>query len=266
MKRFALFSVGAFCALCTLLATLAMDTPLFAATRLSPEEARRVGQRVWQNECAGTVEGLVSWNKGEAFPSLGIGHFIWYSEGRRGPFEESFPRLAALLRERGVPTPEWIHGAAPWKTAAEMNRDSARVKELRALLSGPKALEVQAEFLIARLDAALPKMLKAAPVSSRDRIRKQFARLVATPEGSFALIDYVNFKGEGVSPEERYKGEGWGLLQVLEGMKGTKEGGDAVREFSDSARRVLARRVKNSPPERGEQRWLPGWQNRVGRY
>ncbi len=23
-------------------------------------------------------KGLVSWNRGEAFPSLGIGHFIWF--------------------------------------------------------------------------------------------------------------------------------------------------------------------------------------------
>ena len=32
------------------------------------------------------------------------------------------------------------------------------------------------------------------------------------------LIDYVNFKGEGVLETERYRGRGWGLLQVLEGM------------------------------------------------
>ena len=29
------------------------------------------------------------------------------------------------------------------------------------------------------------------------------------------MIDYVNFKGDGLKPTERYKGEGWGLLQVL---------------------------------------------------
>ena len=42
---------------------------------------QELGQRIWKNECAGSVQGLVSWNEGEAFPSLGIGHFIWYPAG-----------------------------------------------------------------------------------------------------------------------------------------------------------------------------------------
>ena len=245
------------------LLTLLLMSATIHAANLTPAEAQRIGRMVWKNECAGTVEGLVSWNKGEAFPSLGIGHFIWYPANKRGPFDESFPRLIALLGERGIKAPAWARGPAPWQTSVEMNRDTARVKELRTLLSTPKAIEVQTEFLIQRLEAALPKMLEAAPASARSRVRKNFERLSATPAGAFALIDYVNFKGEGILPTERYKGEGWGLLQVLEGMRG---GGDAVREFSDSAKRVLAQRVKNSPPERGENRWLPGWQARVGRY
>jgi hypothetical protein len=78
------------------------------------------------------------------------------------------------------------------------------------------------------------------------------------------LIDYVNFKGEGTNPAERYKGEGWGLLQVLAGMQGT--GAGAPKEFGTSAAAVLTRRVQNSPPARNEQRWLPGWKNRVRAY
>ena len=84
-----------------------------------------------------------------------------------------------------------------------------------------------------------------------------------TRNGTFALIDYVNFKGEGTNPKERYKGEGWGLLQVLDGMSGKAS---AEREFSESAARVLARRVRNSPPVRKESRWLPGWTARVNAY
>ena len=38
---------------------------------------------------------------------------------------------------------------------------------------------------------------------------------------------------------ERYRGRGWGLLQVLEGMSGSGEGGAATREFADSAAAVL---------------------------
>jgi hypothetical protein len=80
------------------------------------------------------------------------------------------------------------------------------------------------------------------------------------------LADYVNFKGEGVLHTERYRGEGWGLLQVLEQMHGTESGAAAAREFANSAAAILRRRVQNSPPERHEARWLPGWLNRVHSY
>ena len=77
-------------------------------------------------------------------------------------------------------------------------------------------------------------------------------------------MDYVNFKGEGTNPSERYKGEGWGLLQVLGGMHGSGPG--AAHEFGVSAAEVLTRRVRNSPPERKEERWLEGWKSRVRAY
>ena len=232
-----------------------------AALELSPGEAARVGHKVWINECAGTVEGLVSWNSGESFPSLGIGHFIWYPKGKTGPFEESFPELVALLRARGVEVPGWVKGAAPWQTGVEMRRDTAKVRQLRALLAG--SIGVQTEFLIRRMEAALPKMLALTASSHRDKVRGRFEKLARTPAGAFALVDYVNFKGEGVLETERYKGQGWGMLQVLEEMRGS---GEPVRDFSEAAKRVLARRVENSPPSRHEAQWLPGWQARVGRY
>ncbi|MBX9724225.1 MAG: hypothetical protein K2X81_22645, partial [Candidatus Obscuribacterales bacterium] len=47
---------------------------------LSEKEAAAVGQKIWRNECSGSIDGLTSWNAGEEFPSLGIGHFIWYTE------------------------------------------------------------------------------------------------------------------------------------------------------------------------------------------
>jgi hypothetical protein len=74
----------------------------------------------------------------------------------------------------------------------------------------------------------------------------------------------VNFKGEGTKASERYRGEGWGLLQVLAGMRGS--GAGAAREFGESAAAVLSRRVRNAPPERKEERWLVGWKSRVGAY
>lgn len=231
------------------------------AIEIASADATRIGRKVWQNECSGTVEGLVSWNEGEAFPSLGIGHFIWYPAGKPGPFEESFPKLVALLAEHGNKVPDWLHHAAPWQTRVEMQRDSKRVAELRSLLAA--TIGIQTELLIQRLRSALPKMLAAAPAAERDTLRIRFDKVGATPAGAFALIDYVNFKGEGVLPTERYHNEGWGLLQVLQEMQG---GGNSVRSFADSAKRVLSRRVHNSPLARHEAQWLEGWQARVERY
>ena len=234
-----------------------------SALALSDAELDRIGRRVWQNECGGTREGLTSWNSGENFASLGIGHFIWYPKGLNGPFEESFPKLVKSLNSAGVKTPGWLDGACPWSTRAAFQADaqSPRMKELRDLLAS--TIRLQSHFLAERMKAALPKMISAAPSSDREKVRTNFNRLAETGAGTYALIDYVNFKGEGTNPKERYHGEGWGLLQVLAAMPAE---GSATAGFSRAAATVLERRVKNSPPERGESRWLPGWKNRVRGY
>jgi hypothetical protein len=237
-----------------------------ADSRLTESELASIGKRVWQNECAGTIEGLTSWNSGENFASLGIGHFIWYPRGVSGPFEESFPELVSFLEERGVTLPDWLNSRTdcPWPNRETFmaKLQSARMQRLRALLA--RTVSHQAAFLARRSAEALPKMLRVAAPSDRANVEKQYRRLASTAQGTFALIDYVNFKGEGVLESERYKGDGWGLLQVLAGMDGSGTGAPA--EFAASARRVLARRVRNSPPERRELRWLPGWLNRVASY
>ena len=60
---------------------------------ISKEELNRVAKKIFQNEAAGKKNDLVVWNSGENFPSLGIGHFIWYKKNEKGKFEESFPPL-----------------------------------------------------------------------------------------------------------------------------------------------------------------------------
>lgn len=231
---------------------------------LSDRELDSIGRRVWQNECAGTRDGLTSWNAGENFASLGIGHFIWYPQGVRGPFEESFPKLVRFLAAQGVTVPAGLDGACPWATRAEFQAafQGAKMKALREMLA--RTVQLQARFLAQRMEEALPQMLRAAPATEQAKVRAQFQRLAATGAGTFALIDYVNFKGEGTKASERYAGEGWGLLQVLAGMRGT--GAGAAREFGESAAAALTRRVRNAPPERHEERWLPGWKSRVRAY
>jgi len=223
----------------------------------------RVAQLVFHNECAGRIACLTSWNKGEEFASLGIGHFIWYPAGKRGPFEESFPGLARFLKANGQPVKDWMLGSCPWssRTSFLAERDGARLTELRKLLANTVAL--QARYSALRLEAALPKMLAAAPTDKRKKVEANFNRVAAEPLGYYALMDYVNFKGEGTNPSERYKGAGWGLLQVLSNMDST---GPALPAFVHSADEVLTRRVKNAPAARNEGKWLPGWRNRLKTY
>ncbi len=248
--------------------SLSLLHPCFAELKLhlSEKEAAVVGQKIWRNECSGSIEGLTSWNAGEEFPSLGIGHFIWYTDSFRGPFEESFPKMLSFLQEHNAKIPAWLSPTmhCPWKSREEFlnQQKSPQMLELRQLLSS--TVPLQTEFIVQRMQDALPKMLEKAPESSRAKVQKQFDRVLsAGSAGAFALIDYVNFKGEGINDKERYKGEGWGLLQVLQGMSETDA---AVKAFSDSAIKALTLRVQNSPPERHESRWLPGWTRRVKDY
>jgi hypothetical protein len=231
---------------------------------LSAAEARAIGHKIWQNECGGTVSGLTSWNAGENFASVGIGHFIWYPEGVRGLFDESFPKLVTFLQRRGTRTLPFLFGPCPWHSRGEFlsAQQSSQMKQLRDLLAG--SVDAQTQFLINRLEEGLPKILAEADAGARDRIRTNFQRLARSSAGSYALIDYVNFKGEGTLATERYAGQGWGLLQVLQKMP--DRSGDAADQFSQAAAQVLEQRVKNAPPARHEDRWLSGWLRRVNGY
>jgi hypothetical protein len=251
-----------------LLSIFCLGLPSAHSIELTPAEADRIGQLLWKNECGGTVEGLTSWNKGEEFASLGIGHFIWYPANYKGPFEESFPKLLTFIRQSGAKVPEWLLNTphCPWKTRTEFlaAQDSEKMTSLRIFLRD--TVGIQARFAALRLKNALPTMLASLPAGERPAIQRQFDRVAAHPHGAYVLVDYVNFKGEGVKSTERYQGKGWGLLQVLQEMKGTEPGAPALDEFSAAATRVLERRVALSPPERGEKRWMPGWANRCKSY
>lgn len=251
------------------LACIAPGAQILAVVALSHDDALRIGKKIWQNECNGTIAGLTSWNEGENFASLGIGHFIWYPKNQRGPFEESFPKLVSFIASRGAELPALLlridETPCPWNSRAEFlhAQHTPAMNQLRQFLAN--TVDFQAQFLIARLQNALPKMLAEAAPSDRANVQQQFERMASTQEGCFALADYVNFKGEGVLHTERYQGQGWGLLQVLESMHGI-EPATAVNEFSRSAKTVLKRRVQNAPPQRHESRWLSGWIQRVTSY
>jgi len=246
----------------------APDPPPRAQGRiqLTANQKIAIGRKIWQNECAGTVNGLTTWNQGEEFPSLGIGHFIWYPAGFKGRFRESWPQFVAFAKAKGTPPPDFTHGHCPWQSKAAFERDfnGERLTELRRWLM--TTISLQTDFIIERSLASLPKVLEAAPASERARIEANYHKVATTPQGVYALIDYVNFKGDGTLESERYQGQGWGLMQVLGHMKDVPEGPAAATEFGASAIRMLERRIDNSPKERGEERWRNGWRNRCLTY
>ena len=227
-----------------------------------------VGKKVWVNECDGKVVGLTSWNGGEAFPSLGIGHFIWYPSGHRGPYEESFPLLIAYLKERGVELPKWLSplGPCPWPNRQAFMADfnGPRLSGLRTFLASTVA--EQSDFLFERLRLSEAQLGDGLDPQDAARLTRNFQLLSDSTAGTYALVDYVNFKGEGTKPSERYQGKGWGLRQVLLAMRVPDGKADAPGKFATAAARVLIQRVKLSPPERNERQYLPGWLNRTASY
>src|SRR5205823_13564649 len=159
---------------------------ILAAVALSHGDTLRIGKKIWQNECNGTIAGLTSWNEGENFASLGIGHFIWYPRGQRGPFEESFPKLVSFIASHGAKLPTLLlpigEQPCPWNSRAEFLRaqHTPQMKQLRQFLAD--TIDFQAEFLIARLEGALPKMLDEAAPVDRANVQQQFEHLARTPQ------------------------------------------------------------------------------------
>ena len=164
-----------------------------AASQLSAAQKSAIGRKIWQNECGGTVPGLTSWNAGEEFPSLGIGHFIWYPAGVKGRFKESWPQFVAFAKQQGItPPPVALELASPWRTKAEFQKDfnQPRLTTLRQWLAD--TVGVQTDFIIARSRVALPTMLATAPIGERSRIEANYRKVGTSPNGTYALIDYVN--------------------------------------------------------------------------
>ncbi|MFT4887869.1 MAG: hypothetical protein ACJA2D_000101 [Pseudohongiellaceae bacterium] len=235
--------------------------------RLSSADSQWLGQQIYQNECNSNYPCLTSWNQGEDFPSLGIGHFIWFQADQIEPFEETFPALLDYLRSQNRTLPTWITdmpvAESPWldrdEFLAELN--SAKMTELREFLYDTR--EQQSSFIAKRLVETLPQLLKSTSDESRLTVESNFYGVAhaSPPYGLYALIDYVHFKGSGIDENERYQGVGWGLQQVLLQMDNSD-----LYAFVEAAQVVLTRRVQNSPVQRNEGRWLLGWKNRLQTY
>lgn len=232
--------------------------------KISEQQAKSIGDKIWLNEGAGKLDNLIVWNEGEDFPSLGIGHFIWYPRNVEPTFTESFPNLlSTIAKTREIP--DWLrkNKYPPWQSRKEFisKKYNTETVELRTFLQ--KTIVEQTQFITNRLEAALPKIINEIKDPFRKRhVRRNFYRVAEQENGVYTLVDYVNFKGEGTASRERYNNLGWGLAQVLERMSGKST--NPLAEFVTSADEILTRRVQNAP--RDERKWLPGWRKRLQTY
>jgi hypothetical protein len=239
------------------------------SAELSPSHYTWLGEQIFRNECNSQTSCLTSWNAGEDFPSLGIGHFIWYQKGQEEIFEETFPALLTFFGDKGIVLPEWLKASAaaenPWRDRDSFNQaqQSGRMKKLRDLLLLTAPL--QAEFIVHRFNITRDRIVSSFESAEQARARQVIDQLatIQPPYGQYALIDYLHFKGSGLNPAENYQGDGWGLKQVITDLMGQQV---SLETFAAAATAVLDRRIENAPPVRDESRWQAGWHKRIKTY
>ena len=235
------------------------------------EQAQDVGKKIWYNECNNRVDQLTFWSENEPFPSIGVGHFIWPPKDYDGIFSKGrFNSVIKFMHEQHIKIPVWISNAefSPWTTREKFYNefDSVKMKELRSFLV--ETVPYQARYMAERLNEAFSEIVISTPVEKRKSVINQFFEVGRQFNGPYILIDYLNFKHEGTNPKERYCGKGWGLQQVLESMTNSDadQNSSPEKSFAANAKMLLKQRVANSPNPQTEQKWLPGWANRLNTY
>lgn len=234
--------------------------------RFSERDIAAIAKRIFVNETGGNPDAIAWWAPHENFASVGIGHFLWMPKGYEGPFEDSFSSFLWFSRTHHVTPPAWLlrNPRCPWRNRYEWlkGQHDPRMMSLKRFLLNTK--DIQAQFIIYRFNYAMRAMLNAVPASVQRTLMVQVKRLMASPQGQYALVDYVNFKGTGVNEYQKGNTRAWGLLQVLQHMKNAQASPSAViTEFVTAAKQVLKQRVVARPQDRV---FLVGWMKRIDSY
>jgi hypothetical protein len=243
--------------------------------RLTDAQANRIARKIWLNEGSGKRDKLVWWNRGEEFASVGIGHFIWFTADKPMWFWEAFPPMLKYITARGAKPPKWLNPKlhCVWNSYSEWHKakknNTKKMRELTAFMNRTKGL--QARFMLHRLNSSFPRILKYAQARKQGSIvEHNYKRLLykkngtIDPRGAYILIDYINFKGDGINKGERYQGKGWGLYQVLTRMN--PKDPNPYWAFARSGKWVLDRLTRICPPKRNLKRFKKGWFNRMDTY
>jgi hypothetical protein len=216
-----------------------------------------IGNKLFANECASKKEYLVWWSPRENFANFGIGHFIWLPAGSRLPFSEQFPELIGFYLDKNEPIPQVIDmykmTGLPWKNKNDLDSDPRKPGIIDWLAS---TVNIQAAFIIFKAMDSLKLIAAESP-----EVIYKLNELCISPSGRYCVIDYLNFKGTGLDPEERLKGQGWGLLQVLEMLERPDN-----ESFAKAAALVLTNRVDNYTDKQNDLKFLDGWLKRLESY
>lgn len=236
---------------------------------LSAQDAKKLGMVIWNNEADKRVDLLVYWGSYSSFPEIGIGHYIWYPQGKTGPYTAQFPPLCAYLLGCGVQFPQWLldayhAGGAPWQTREEFMQDTDRTNELRQFLAS--TVDLQTQFMIKRLEDEWIDILAAAPSDRQPQMQRYFDLMRSSLLGTYALVDYLNFKGSGLNPREERNGHRFGLLQVMLDMPDGLTDENITKAFAIYAARRLVNYIGHFGPEYKPVKFLAGWIKRVSTY
>lgn len=223
-----------------------------ANTTLEPGQRTKLINYIAQNEFAGNWRNSVDWNTKESFPSLGMGHYIWYPIGKRGPFEESFPQFIKFAKQKNpnLQFPDLLNvdangniPPAPWatKSAFVSAKEGGQLDPLIQFLQREDIKQLQ-------LDFQMEKLKEFSSSISDPKEKQLLSELKSTPNGLALLIHYRIFKGDGMTTSERYthqgKTHGWGLKQVIEEASKSAQNGSALEKVKDSALKLLTNRAK----------------------
>ncbi len=252
-------------------------------SQLDEKEYAWIGARIYQNEAASNPKYLTYWGEGEAFPSFGIAHFIWFPDIPPPPYQETFPAMFEFVSKK-IPPPVWLQQYwafalqsperafdAPWSDKSQFDAAyaSPELKSLRQWLADTKSY--QAKFVVVSFQQRWLQEIASLPNIQQKRLTQRLNQMMSFKRGVFAVLDYFNFKGLGNHPREQYQGEPWGLMSVLETMPASVFEPDVtesvrLQAFIQAAKERLQRRVELAPEVRNEARWIPGWFKRLEGY
>ncbi|HBQ45295.1 MAG TPA: hypothetical protein DD716_06595, partial [Thiomicrospira sp.] len=155
----------------------------------------------------------------------------------------------------------------PWLNRKEFYKtfNDQKLTSLRTWLYQTKTK--QAEFIYQQFLNNIQQKRTQLSSEQKKLFDKNFTKILQAKNGVYALVDYANFKGLGFNAKEQYQGKGWGLFEVILAMDTAliKDQG-ILFSFIDSGKQRLKIRTELAPESKNEQRWIPGWFNRLDSY